>query len=216
MRFVISLFAASLLLSGQTPEILMHSDFETAAGWSAIGPAASIRVTHEPGQTHSGTSALALTYEVKRGQIAAAVTAATPALARMQRLRFWLKTDRDTPVGVLLSETKPGGGNYTAWFWAAANTWQQIDLTPADFVLADGPQDPKDADGKLDLDQLQNIGILDLASFFPAPPGDSTPHTLWIDGFEASSGPAPPRRPPCLSTTSTAAFCRGSPPAQWI
>jgi len=59
----------------------MHSDFETAAGWSAIGPAASIRVTHEPGQTHSGTSALALTYEVKRGQIAAAVTAATPALA---------------------------------------------------------------------------------------------------------------------------------------
>jgi hypothetical protein len=116
---------------------------------------------------------------------------APPAMARMQRLRLWVKTDRDTPVAVLLSETKPGGGNYTAWFWSPANAWQQIDLTPADFVLADGPQDPKDADGKLDLDQLQAVGVLDLASFFPAPSALAGPRTMWIDDFAAIAGPAP-------------------------
>jgi hypothetical protein len=196
MRLVIAFavfFAAVLPAPArQNSEVLMHQDFETGAtGWFAIGAGGSVRVTHEPGQTHSGNSALAFTYEVKRGQISAAVMPAPPAMARMQRLRLWVKTDRDTPVAVLLSETKPGGGNYTAWFWSPANAWQQIDLTPADFVLADGPQDPKDADGKLDLDQLQAVGVLDLASFFPAPSAQAGPRTMWIDDFEAIAGPAP-------------------------
>jgi hypothetical protein len=190
-------FAAAALLASaqQNSEVLLHRDFETSAtGWFAMGAGGSVRVTHEPGQTHSGNSALAFTYEVKRGQISAAVMPAPPAMARMQHVRFWVKTDRDTPVAVLLSETQPGGGNYTAWFWSPANAWQHIELTPADFVLSDGPQDPKDPDGKLDLDQLQAIGVLDLAPFFPAPPSPSVqagPRTMWIDDFEALGGPAP-------------------------
>jgi hypothetical protein len=192
-RLIAALFAATLLASAQpTPEVLVHQDFETGAtGWFAMGAGSSVRVTHQPGETHSGSSALAFTYAVKRGQPSVAVIPASPSLARMQHLRFWVKTDRDTPVAVLLSETQPGGGNYTAWFWSPANAWQQIDLTPADFVLSDGPHDPKDADGKLDLDQLQAIGILDLASFFPAPPAQAAARTMWIDDFEAIGGPAP-------------------------
>jgi hypothetical protein len=196
VRIVLALFAALLASAQQNPEILVHQDFETdSAGWSALGAGGSVRVTHERGQAHSGNSALAFAYEVKRGQIAAAAMPAPPAMARMQRLRFWVKTDRDAPLAVLLSEVKPGGGNYTAWFWSPANTWQQIELTPADFILSDGPQDPKDPDGKLDLDQLQGVGILDLGSFFPASPGNAGPHTLWIDDFEALGAPAPAAGP---------------------
>src|SRR5580692_6665534 len=195
MRLFIVLFAALLASAQQTPEVLLHQDFETdSALWSAVGLGSSVSITHQPGQAHSGNSALAFTYQLKRGQIAAAVMPASPALtqiARMQRLQFWVKTDHDTPAAVLLSEIKPGGGNYTAWFWAPANTWQQIDLSPADFVLSDGPQDPKDPDRKLDLDQLQGVGILDLASFFPTPSGPAAPHTMWIDDFQALGGPAP-------------------------
>lgn len=192
MSILIALFTAILASSQQNPEVLVHQDFETESiGWSALGPGSSVRITHEPAQTHSGNGALAFTYEVKRGQIAAAVVPAPPALAHMQHLRFWVRTDHDTPAAVLLSEVKPGGGNYTAWFWSPANTWQQIDLTPADFVLSEGPQDPKDPDRKLDLDQLQGVGIIDLASFFPAPPAPASPHTMWIDDFEALAGPAP-------------------------
>jgi hypothetical protein len=191
MRISIVLFAALLASAQQAPEVLLHQDFETdSTVWSAVGLGSSVSITHQPGQAHSGSAALAFTYQSKRGQIAAAVMPASPALVRMQRLRFWVKTDHDTPAAVLLSEAKPGGGNYTAWFWAPANTWQQIEFTSADFVLSDGPQDPKDPDGKLDLDQLQGVGILDLGSFF-APPAPAAPHTMWIDDFEALGGPAP-------------------------
>lgn len=191
MRVLIVLFTALLASAQQTPEVLLHQDFETdSTVWSAVGLGSSVSITHQSGQAHSGNGALAFTYQLKRGQIAAAVMPAPPALSQMQRLRFWVKTDHDTPGAVLLSEAKPGGGNYTAWFWAPANTWQQIELSPADFVLSDGPQDPKDPDGKLDLDQLQAVGILDLGSFL-APPAPAAPHTLWVDDFEALGGPAP-------------------------
>jgi len=196
MRILFILFAASLASAQPNAEVLVRQDFETdAAAFSALGAGNSVRVTHVPGQTHAGNGALAFTYEVKRGQLAAAVTPASPAMARMQRLRFWIKTDRDTPAAVLLSEVKPGGGNYIAWFWSPANTWQQIEMTPADFVLSDGPQDPKDPDGKLDLDQLQGVGILDLGSFFPAVPSNAGTHTMWIDDFEALGGAVPPAAP---------------------
>ena len=192
------LAAAGLVAAAQNPEVLLQQDFEDQlSGWSTMGPGASLHLVNGPGQTHAGHGALEFTYELKPRQIAAAVLPATAQLARMQRLRFWLKIDHASPVAVLLSERKPGGGNYTAWVWAQPNVWQQVELTPADFILADGPNDPKDPDGQLDLDQLQGIGIFDLGALFPplnAPgPGSGAAHTLWIDDFEALAGPpAPP------------------------
>ncbi len=196
MRITALFITAAAAFAQPAPEVLLRYDFEAGlAGWNAMGSGGGVRIA---GDAHSGQGALALTYEIKPRQIAAAVVPAPPSLARMRRLRFWLKIDHASPVGVLLSEQKPGGGNYIAWVSAPANTWQQIDLTPADFLLADGPQDPKDADGKLDLDQLQGIGILDLAEFFPllSAPGGS--HTLWIDDFEVLGGPAPEPSPAML------------------
>jgi hypothetical protein len=194
LLFVIA--AATLAGAQQNSEILLHQDFEgQLSGWSTIGPEGVVRIVKDPGAAHGGTGTLAFTYEIKPGQIAAAVLPATPALARMESLRFWLKIDRQAPVGVLFSERKPGGGNYTAVVWAPANGWQLVELTPTDFVLAEGPDDPKDPDGKLDLDQLQGIGIFDLSGFFRAPNGQAAgaagPHTIWIDDFDALAGPTP-------------------------
>ncbi len=61
----------------------------------------------------------------------------------MKSLRFRARTDHDTTIGVVLSERKPGGGNYVAMFWSPANSWQQVELTPRDFALSDSPTDPK-------------------------------------------------------------------------
>jgi hypothetical protein len=197
---ILLLFLATAALAGaqQNSGILLHQDFENQlSGWFTTGPEGAVRIVKDPGSAHAGMGALAFTYEIKPRQLAAAVLPATPAFARMERLRFWVKTDHSTPLGVLLSERKPGGGNYTAVVWTPANVWQEVELTPADFALADGPSDPKDPDGKLDLDQLQGIGIFDLAGFFPAPAGPPAgaagPHTIWIDDFDALTGlPAPP------------------------
>jgi hypothetical protein len=81
-------------------------------------------------------------------------------------------------------------------FWSPAGMWQQIELTPRDFELSDGPTDPKDPDGKLDLDQVEGIGMIDLAIYFEnaverdkivvtkATPGS---HTILIENFEVRS-----------------------------
>jgi hypothetical protein len=53
---------------------------------------------------------------------------------------------------------------------ALANAWQQAKLTPADFALGDGPNDPTDPDDKLDLDQVEGIATFDFAHFLGSLP----------------------------------------------
>lgn len=181
--------SAALAAAQQNGEVLLQQDFEgQLSGWMTMNPSAAVRLDKEPSHAHAGSGSLAFSYEIKPRQVAAAVMPAPPALARMQRLRFWLKTDHATAVAVLLNEIKPGG-NYNAIVWSPANTWQEVELAPTDFFLADGPNDPKDADGKLDLDRLQGVGLIDMAALFPPlAAASSGAHTLWLDDFEALGG----------------------------
>jgi hypothetical protein len=187
MRFLLLALASAAF--AQDPGILLQQTFETdTAGWNFMG---------QGGTLAAADGALVLTYEVKPKQLAAAMLPAPSSFARMQRLRFRARSGRDTAVGVLLAEKRPGGGNYTAWFWAPANVWQNVELAPADFSAADGPNDPVDADGKLDLDAVQGVAIFDLASFLGSVPlkGDfpaaidrpSGPQTIRIADFQVLS-----------------------------
>jgi hypothetical protein len=95
---------------------------------------------------------------------------------------------------VVLSEKQPGG-TYAALCWSTGNTWQQVELLPSDFHLNSGPKDPVDPDGKLDLDAIANLTILDTSIFIsgnanPAPlvvESHLGKRTLAIDGFEILS-----------------------------
>jgi hypothetical protein len=176
-------------------DILLRQTFDTdTGGWIVIGQGGGVRV--ENGR-------LAFSYELKPKQFALAALPAAPGLARLQRLRFRVMADHATALAVLLSEKKPGGGNYTATFWAPANTWQQVELTPADFSVSDGPNDPVDADGRLDLDAVEGIGLADVAQLFltqadnpdfPVIVDRATgSHTLLLDDFELLAGPGPAR-----------------------
>jgi hypothetical protein len=129
----------------------------SAQTWVTMGAGGSVHTTSD------GT--IDFNYELGTKQFAATVLPTDAAFAAMKSLRFRAKTDRDTTVGVVLSERKPGGGNYVALFWSPANVWQQIELAPGDFDVADAPTDPVDADGKLDLDQVEGIAIFDFAHF---------------------------------------------------
>ena len=82
----------------------------------------------------------------------------------MRRIRFWVKADHDTSLGILLTEKKPGGGNYAATVWAAKNVWQRGEVALSDFIANDGPGDPINSDGKLDPDQVEAVGLLDLSA----------------------------------------------------
>jgi hypothetical protein len=184
---VLCFLLAGLFAAGAQPESNLSSRF------TAMGKDAAVKLAD---------GSLALTYQVKPGQLAAAVLPAPPAVAHMGRLRLRVKADHGTAPTVVLSEKKPGGGNYSAVFWAPANAWQQVELTPGDFSVSDGPRDPVDADGKLDLDAVEGIAVFDAAPFFAAMPDNpdvpvtihraSGAHTLLLDDFRVLPDAAPP------------------------
>jgi hypothetical protein len=149
MRILIPLLAGALGCFGQP------------TGWMAMG---------KGGTVQAKDAGMVFAYDLQPRQMAVAVCPAPPEMAHMRRLRFRVKASADLPLGVVLSEKKPGGGNYNALLWVPANTWQQVELTPADFAAGDGPNDPVDADGKLDLDQIEGLGVLDLAQLFLSQP----------------------------------------------
>jgi len=174
---------------------LLHSTFESGEdGWIAMGTNAKVHATRAAGDIKNGKSALAYEYELVPKKFSAAVLPVTEGLTGMRRLHFWIKSDAATPVGVLLSEKKPGGGDYLAWFWSQKDRWQEVELKPDDFSLNDGPNDPKDDNGKLDLEQVQGIGVIDLAQLLnltadaPNLPlmvtRSSGAHAIYLDDFE--------------------------------
>jgi hypothetical protein len=199
MRAILGFVAGvGLAFAQQGQDLILNQVFETdTAGWAAMGPTAALRVVPER-VSPNRSGALSLAYEISPGKFAGAGLAVLGKLAGMQRLRLSVRADHDTAVGLLLSEKKPGGGDYAAWFWAPAGAWQDVELTPADFSLNTGPNDPADPDGKLDLDQVQGIGIFDLACLFSAlPESPNFPiivsraagsHTLLLGRFQVLGG----------------------------
>jgi len=166
------LAAAAGAVAQQESGVLLHHSFDSdTAGWMVMGQGGAVTATQ---------GALAFTYDLKPKTFALALLPAPPEIASMRRMRFRIRSDRDTVLAVLLSEKKPGGGDYSAWFWSPANVWQQVELTPADFTPNDGANDPVDADGRLDLDALQGIGIVDVAQFFLSLP-DNPEFPMVID-----------------------------------
>jgi hypothetical protein len=155
-------------------------------------------------------------YDLTSKQLAAAVLPAGESFAAMKSLRFRTRTDHDTTIGVLLSERKPGGGNYVAMFWSPANSWQQVELTPRDFALSDSPTDPKDDDGKLDLDQVEGVAICDLSGVLERAldrekvvvSAASGSHSLLIENFEVRT------TAPAAAENSIDRFDRGF--LQWM
>jgi hypothetical protein len=198
MRIILVSFIACLAALAQQESSVVHrSTFKESdtAGWNAFG-SGSILVNH---------GALELSYELGTKNFSAAAWPVSVTLADTHRLRFTVKSDHDTAIAVMLIEKSPGGGHYSTWFWAPANTLQQIELAPSDFSLDIGPNDPVDADGKLDFDQLQSIALIDTALFFgqladrpnfPVMVSKSTgQHKLVLAGFEIVNGAAGHRQP---------------------
>lgn len=192
MRFLILLTLAATLFGQNTAP---QADNDPLNGWIALGSKGSLAIDREPGHTRSGSAALAFRYDLGSRQPSIAVRSGD--LSGMSRIHFWIRTDHSTPVALMLSERKPGG-NYAAWFWARANEWQEVELSPSDFTINDGPNDPPDPDGKLDLNDVEGLGIVDLAYFFGQLPENSElpviidrasgVHTLWLDGFRIVAG----------------------------
>ncbi len=233
--------ALGLLAGGvgaQAP--LLNEDFrEKAEGWLAAGPHGKVERTTDAAKLRQGKSVLEFTYKVEGKEAVAKIEGAGKSssanilpfdilvktfpvgtMAKMQSLRLGIKTEVDTPLIVTLSEK--GGGRYLAMVWVAKGDWQEVVLTPGEFWLSDDKNDPKDPNGKLDLDQIENVGVTDLLNLF-APAlnaadnggGPKTSlhlgqHSLLIDHFTVSSDPGTGKQ----DALTLDAFDQGQP--RWI
>ena len=183
-----------------SPYELLVTAFDAGIdGWVAFGDGSKVSSTHEASKIKFGKGSLAFEYALEKGKIGGMILPVEGGkLAKMKSLRFWVRADHTLPLVVALQEKD--GGRYTVTFTAPADQWQQVELAPEDFALASDKTDPKDPDGKLDLDKVENIGIMDMgvmfaqsddatvAKLFNAPKGV---HTLLLNEFVARSDAAP-------------------------
>jgi hypothetical protein len=177
---------------------ILRSTFDDGLGaWVRMGENGTLRVARESRETRATEPSLAFDYEIGEKKFGAAILPVEPAaLAAMHQIHFWIKTDYPTSVAVILSEK--GGGNYTALAWSPGGLWQEVKIELREFTLGEKPTDPPDPDGKLDVDQVQGIGLADLGQLFGgAPPNPDMPialsrhpgkHTLLLSGFEVLGG----------------------------
>ena len=82
-------------------------------------------------------------------------------------------------------------------FPSPKDAWQTIELAPSDFILSDGPGAAKDPDNKLDLDQVEWIGMVDAGVLFSQLDDKSQynvsegQHRLYLADFQVAATPLP-------------------------
>ena len=203
----LGLGGARIMRAGQNADSLLLDTFEMDVnGWSALGPHASVGTTNESSKVKNGKNALAFNYRIDTAPPAPGEPP-VDALVRpvhegqltgARSISFWVRSDASAPLALALTEHN--GGRYTASLWVAKNQWQHVVLAPEDFTLGDGKDDPKDPDGKLDMDQVESIALINLHAFvalslketpvnatlFPLQNG---PRALWLDDFSVSRAP---------------------------
>jgi hypothetical protein len=179
---------------------LISQDFKNdTAGWAGMGKAAKVSLTHwSPGAAQDG-GALQFDYKVDRGEMDALfLPVGTGALAKAHSFKFRIMADQDTAVGVVLPEQD--GGRYMAVCKVPKGVYQECELSPSDFHLSQEPGDPKDPDGKLDLDQVNGILLVDLQEIFVGAGNadlekllnvQKGAHSLYLDRFSVVSEAAP-------------------------
>jgi hypothetical protein len=100
----------------------------------------------------------------------------------MKSVRFWAKGSVGMPLVVALQERD--GGRFQAQVAVPAKRWQRVELALSDFVLGKEKDDPRDADGKLDIAKLESISIADLSQMLV---GGLEPELLEALGIRAGA-----------------------------
>ncbi len=220
------LLAVGMAVAQQTPPPpapLMHETFETDAGnWTGMGDSGKVSITHDAAHVKEGKGALQFDYAVKKNEINVLIFP-TPgaALEKMKSLHFWMYADYTTTMLVSLQEKD--GGRFATTFHVKGGVWQEVRLGYSDFLLGDEKDDPKDANGKLDLDKVEGIGIADYGQLF-AQSEDANlvtllnvqkgPHTLYMDDFTVSTETIAPELPATAKERSLDTLSR--PQLSWI
>jgi len=193
------LVAGAIVAGAQTPHApLVNLNFKDSdGGWMAMGPDAKVTVSHDAGIALPGAGALKFDYAVTKGNFTAAfLPGALDAWTKAKSFKFRVRSDSNSMLAVSLQEQD--GGRYVAMLQVTKDKWQSVELSTADFILAQDKNDPKDPDGKLDMDRVAGVSITDIAQFLIAVDNPMLQslfdirqgaHSLYIDSFSIGTDP---------------------------
>lgn len=131
---------------------------EEGKGFGADGES-KLAITTESGQAKAGKGALRYSYEIAPGTARLLALPRALDLSGMKSVHLWVKTSVATALVFGLNEA--ADISYQAVFTCPANTWQEVAFN-LDELAPDTPG--KDANGKLDLDQVQAIHVADIGN----------------------------------------------------
>lgn len=138
-------------------------DFEAEpvpANWQAADAEAALAITHDPANVATGKGALEITYSwgERQGvmQVFAARNLAVPAGTV---LSFRIKTSEQTSVSFAAREQD--GSMYQGFLAQPPGVWSLVQAVLSELQLMDNSQDEN---GKLDVDQIEELSIQDLAN----------------------------------------------------
>jgi Carbohydrate binding domain (family 11) len=124
--------------------------------FKTFGDHAQASITREAGNVKEGVAALRFDYQVQNGEInALAASFDMGAAEEVISFRFWVKTDAETNMALVLQEKD--GGRYAALFHTPKDTWQQVQISLSDFYLTDDKDDPHDPNNQLDMDRVDTL-----------------------------------------------------------
>lgn len=173
------------LLTAAGARPLFYESFDQGTGaWKGLGDeqataVSQIRVAKQVG-------ALEAHYRLDPDHRFGALLCPVPdGLRDARAVRFWVRTSRASLLAVVLTEK--GGARYIAAFRTLVDTWQRIEMSVDRFRLA---QDTNDDDGRLDLDQVNNVGLADVSMLF-GQTKEQGERVLFLDEFEVVPDEAP-------------------------
>jgi hypothetical protein len=192
-----SLCLGTTLIAQDKPKKILLDDFESdLSDWAPFKADSNgfgqdddskVAITHEASEVKAGKGSLSYSYEVTPEIIRMLGLPRPLDLTGMKSLHLWVKCSHATAVMIALTES--GGGSYQCSVNCNAGKWQEVAVNLDEFVLDDPSKDPN---GKLDLDQIGSIQVVDvggfLVKFLPELKGT---RKICLDDFEFSSQEAP-------------------------
>ncbi|HEV3027515.1 MAG TPA: hypothetical protein VG457_08070, partial [Planctomycetota bacterium] len=192
-----SLCLGTTLNAQDKPKKILLDDFESdLSDWASFKADSNgfgqdddskVAITHEAAEVKAGKGSLSYSYEVTPDTIRMLGLPRPLDLTGMKSLHLWVKCSHATALVIALTES--GGGSYQTSVNCNAGKWQEVAVNLDEFVLDDPSKDPN---GKLDLDEIGSIQVIDaggfLVKFLPELKGA---RKIWLDDFEFSSQEAP-------------------------
>ncbi len=148
--------------------------------WTAMGTDAHVTPLQAREAGQGAQAALEYRYRVGKGLVSLLVLPLPKGrLEGTDSLRFMARTDHLTSLTLALEEQ--GGGRWTAAVTLRPDRWHDVQVPYKDLMLAVGGDAPADRNGRLDLDRVQRIAVIDTGAMLSA----SSPKMMQLFDIEA-------------------------------